>query len=189
MKPTYQVSTLFLVILLFCSACSSLKSVSEACICPTNAIKIKGKKCKCYCKDGFEGDNCEIAMRTKILGEYGTGMETTVINKEADTINLILPVIIKASSEDVTIIKAYNFGGWDPSDYVELKVETYTKNGQLELSIPPYVDKKERVFKTVNKSGKETSCYYNPEDGSLTGTYTVFFSDGNSETYTFTYKR
>lgn len=119
----------------------------------------------CICDTGYEGASCEVEWATKFEGSYlgkdVCGMDTYILAKHA--------VITKLSATQVRIS---NFGGFD--SFIDA---TVTKSD--ELGFTNFADPAGRRFTGTAKINGNR----------LTGSYTVTYSNGSSDSCTFDYSK
>ncbi|MBK8922903.1 MAG: hypothetical protein IPM81_15560 [Saprospirales bacterium] len=125
----------------------------------------------CVCNVGYEGDACAEEWATKFLGSY---LGSDVCG--GTTYNLSKPAVITRISESK--IQIANFGGFDSILQADVKLASSSDitAEQIEYN---YTDPTGRKFVGSGQINGNT----------LTGTYTVTYSDGTSETCTFNYTK
>ena len=125
----------------------------------------------CVCNIGFEGAGCADEWATKFLGSY---LGSDVCG--GTTYALAKPAVVTRVSESK--IRIANFGGFDSilDANINLASAGSTTAEILEYN---YTDPTGRKFVGTGKISGST----------LSGTYTVTYSDGTSETCTFTYTK
>lgn len=125
----------------------------------------------CVCNVGYEGDACAEEWATKFLGSY---LGSDVCG--GTTYNLSKPAVITRISE--SRIQIANFGGFDSILQADVKLASSSDitAEQIEYN---YTDPAARKFVGSGQINGNT----------LSGTYTVTYSDGTSETCTFTYTK
>lgn len=79
MKLSTFITTAF-IITLFISSCGKQGIKCEFANCPINSYCIDGD---CVCEAGYEGDNCNLLRRDKILGTYKGTMKTKYLYANA----------------------------------------------------------------------------------------------------------
>ncbi|MBK9336044.1 MAG: hypothetical protein IPM98_05465 [Lewinellaceae bacterium] len=119
----------------------------------------------CACNDGFEGDACEIEWAAKFVGSYlGSDICAGV------TYNLTKPAVVTRVTE--SSVRISNFGGFD--SLLDANIEDGNK-----LTFTNYTDPASRKFTGTAQINGNT----------ISGSYTVTYSDNTTESCTFTYTK
>lgn len=135
--------------------------------CGTNGVCNSGV---CDCADGYEGTACDVEWAAKFIGSY-LGNDVC----SSGTYNLTKPAVITKKND--TVISISNFGGFD--SFLEATISRGSgSDSATQLSLN-FTDPAGRVFNgSASLSGNV-----------LSGSYTVTFTDGDSDSCTFTYSK
>ncbi|MCS6929988.1 MAG: calcium-binding EGF-like domain-containing protein [Saprospiraceae bacterium] len=159
-KNRFYLLVLLGVLLAFAPSCNT--DPCKDVNCSNNGTCLDGE---CVCDTGYEGKSCETEWAVKFEGSY-LGFDKC----GNTTYNLSKPAVI--SKRSATVVRITNFGGFD--SFIDAQV---TKSN--ELSFSNYEDPARRRFTgSATISGKK-----------LSGSYTVRFSDGSTESCTFEYTK
>lgn len=126
----------------------------------------------CVCNVGYEGDACGVEWATKFLGSY-LGSD----NCNGTVFNLTKPAVVTRVSESK--IRISNFGGFDSILDADIELASSSATTAEKISFTNYADPAGRKFTGTGEINGNT----------LSGTYTVTYSDNTSETCTFTYTK
>ena len=151
----------------FAPACGDTDACKDV-DCGVNGTCFEGV---CVCNVGYEGAACAEEWATKFLGSY---LGSDVCG--GTTYNLTTPAVVTRISESK--IQISNFGGFASILQADINLASASST-TAEVIDYNYTDPAGRKFVG---SGTLTGS-------TLTGTYTVTFSDGSSETCTFTYSK
>ncbi|TNE61792.1 MAG: hypothetical protein EP344_05685 [Bacteroidetes bacterium] len=125
----------------------------------------------CVCNVGYEGSGCAEEWATKFLGSY-LGSDVC----DGTTYNLTKPAVITRISESK--IQIANFGGFDSILQADINLANASSTTAEVISYN-YTDPAGRVFVGDGEINGNT----------LSGAYTVTYSDGTSESCTFNYTK
>lgn len=120
------------------------------------------------CDPGYEGSNCDIQIRTPMLGTYSA----TDINTQDQSSETYTAVI--SSNATVSVVNISNFGNFYTN--TELVTSNVTKSGDnISFTIPD--QKPDNVYKvsgsgTFNTSTKKISITYALDNGVIIKNYT-----------------
>ena len=160
-KKLFYFIALLGAMVVFAPACGD-KDACKDVDCGPNGTCFEGT---CECFDGFEGTACETEWAEKFLGPY-LGFDICA----GTTYNLTKPAVVTRRNEQE--VRISNFGGFDSF------LDAAIANGN-QLTFTNFTDPAGRRFTgTAQISGN-----------TLTGNYTVTYSDNTTESCTFTYTK
>jgi hypothetical protein len=145
----------------FGASCEQLDSCFNV-ICPTNAECDGGD---CYCFAGYEGDSCQLEIRSKYYGTY-------VVDDICQSGEYTYSITILESATDITKFLMQGFGGF--GDPVLNVVCTVLDSEEFEIEAASYPGISTLQSLAIN--GEEST--YDAETGVITLTYQANF-DGN----------
>ncbi len=124
----------------------------------------------CECGVGFEGTNCEIEWAAKFTGSFlGADVVTGGTAGNQGTYNLITPAVVTRISESE--IQISNFGGFG-----SLVRATVTASDKITIN---FTDPAQRLIVGTGTISGNT----------LSGSYTVTYSDNSTDIATYTYNK
>ncbi len=148
------------------ASCEQLDSCFNV-ICPTNS-ECDPSDGACYCFAGYEGDSCQLEIRSKYYGNY-TVEDICQSGQYTYTVNIL------ESSVDVTKFLIQGFGGF--ADPVLAVVCTILDSEEFEIEATAYPGISTLQSLAIN--GEEST--YDAETGVITLTYLANFDNGESD--------